>query len=347
MASVAILRDDIFQKHSNGPGHPESAARLQAINSMLAQYPSFSKLGEINPRNATEEEITWVHNGDYLLALEQTRNRAFSYIDPDTAANQYTFEAALRAAGGTCEAVKSVIDNTFDTAFALVRPPGHHAERDQALGFCFFNNVAIGAEYALRQAGKKRVFIFDWDVHHGNGTMHSFYNTSAVLYASIHQFPCYPGTGRISETGRDSGKGYTVNIPLPPGLGDTEYRCVFDLVILPVLKEYDPDLVLVSCGFDAHEADPLASMYLSSDMYGEMTQKLVATVSGLKNCSLALVLEGGYSPTALSEGSASVLDALLGNRQSDTYENSTSETLLTTLFAELRRDLGEFWSCLR
>jgi acetoin utilization deacetylase AcuC-like enzyme len=314
MNTVAIVRDPLYLKHSNGPMHPEGPQRLVTIDRMLSEFPLKEFLADIPPRDAAFEELAWIHEPDYIRRIEQTRERSFTVLDPDTSATSDSYAAALRAAGGTMAAAQAVLSGSYPAAFAFVRPPGHHAEAGRAMGFCLFNNVAVAAAYALRRHGVKRVLIVDWDVHHGNGTMHSFYETDEVLYFSIHQYPHYPGTGRIDEIGRGAGRGYTVNVPLYGGQGDADYLYLFGELLLPLAREYAPQLILVSAGFDTHRNDPLAGMGLSSGVYGRLTAILQQLSEECCPGRLALTLEGGYDHTALREGVASVLSSLIRGR---------------------------------
>ncbi len=214
--------------------------------------------------------------------------------------SEHTREAALKAAGGTIEAVRRVIAGEMRRAFCAVRPPGHHAEADRAMGFCIFNNVALGAASAL-QAGLKRIAIVDWDLHHGNGTQAAFYDTDRVLYISFHQSPHYPGTGAESEKGVGSGLGYTINIPMVAGSSDIDYRGAFDEIVIPALSNYKPQLIMISAGFDAHQDDPLGSLYLTTEYFGEMTRALREMAERYSNGRIVSVLEGGYNFAALKD----------------------------------------------
>jgi acetoin utilization deacetylase AcuC-like enzyme len=332
--------------------HPESPERLVVIDRMLSDFPLKDGLADLPPRDATFEELAWIHDQDYIRRIEQTQERSFTVLDPDTSATSDSYAAALRAAGGTMAAVEAVLSGSYPAAFALVRPPGHHAEADRAMGFCLFNNVAIAAMYALRRRDLKRVLIVDWDVHHGNGTMHSFYETDEVLYFSVHQYPHYPGTGRIDEIGQGAGQGYTVNVPLYGGQGDADYLCLFRELLLPVAREYAPQLILVSAGFDTHRNDPLAGMQLSSDAYGRMAAILQELSEECCPGRLVFTLEGGYDHAALSEGVAAVLSSLVQGRDGGSETGGKeaaadapgTETRQVT--QELSRVLSQYWQTL-
>jgi acetoin utilization deacetylase AcuC-like enzyme len=233
----------------------------------------------------------------------------------DTYVGPHSYAAALRAAGGLLQAVQAVLQGEANNAFALVRPPGHHAVASRAMGFCLFNNVAIATRYALREFGLERVLIVDFDLHHGNGTQDAFYEEPTVLYFSTHQYPYYPGTGHYQETGRGAGQGYTVNVPLPAGVGDTGYERVFAEILVPVARRYKPQLILASAGYDAHWADPLGGMLLSVSGYVSMARTLVALAEELCQGRLVLTLEGGYSLEALAASIAATFAVLLEDEQ--------------------------------
>ncbi len=252
--NLSIVRDPLYLQHSGGPGHPERPERLQAINALLETFPLRDRIEDVAARPARLEELLRVHEEGYIRRIAGTQGQELTMLDADTGATAASYAAALQAAGGTIEAVRSVLEGGH-SAFAFVRPPGHHAEAGRAMGFCLFNNVAVAACQALEVHGLERVLILDWDIHHGNGTMHSFYDSRQVLYFSVHQYPHYPGTGGIDDTGVEEGQGYTVNVPLPGGQGDAEYMRIFRRVFLPIAREYRPDLILVSAGFDAHRDD--------------------------------------------------------------------------------------------
>jgi acetoin utilization deacetylase AcuC-like enzyme len=311
---VGICRDALFGKHSNGYGHPESPERLAAIDRKLTSISFAEQLVELPLRDATEAELRRIHTAAHIRRIRSTREQPYTSLDPDTTANSDSWAAAVRAAGAAISAVDAVWHGECASAFALVRPPGHHAESGRAMGFCLFNNIAVAAAHALAQLGASRVLVVDWDVHHGNGTMHSFYETNEVLYASIHQFPHYPGTGRLTETGKGAGKGFTVNLPLPAGAGDGDYRCAFDELLVPIAEAYDPDLILVSAGFDGHESDPLAMMQLSTRAYADMTAALRTVADEVCDGRLVFALEGGYALDALADGVVAVLETCAADR---------------------------------
>lgn len=309
-APVLVLTHTSFLDHDPGPGHPETAARLSAITDHLARSPIAGVTSRDADRRASTDELRAVHGDGHLAAMAELRGRT-AEIDADTAVSPGSYEAAVRAAGASLEAVERVMSNEARSAFALVRPPGHHAEPARAMGFCLFNNVAIAAERA-RALGASRVLIVDWDVHHGNGTQKAFYDRRDVLYVSTHQSPLYPGTGLVEETGAGAGRGYTVNCPLPAGCGDAELGAVFQDIVLPIAHAYRPELVLVSAGFDAHAADPLAGMQVSTRGFAAMCSGLRDLAQACCGGRLVLVLEGGYALEPLAESTHACLEVLAG-----------------------------------
>lgn len=348
MRRVGLVRDPLFLLHSNGPGHPESADRLRAIDRMLEGSPVQDQLQALPPRDATREELAWVHDDAYVHRVAQTRGVPRTTFDPDTSANAHSFESAVRAAGGVISCVEAVAGGGLTAAFALVRPPGHHAESDRAMGFCLFNNVAVGAEYTLRRMGLQRVLVVDWDVHHGNGTMHSFYETDRVLFFSAHQYPYYPGTGAIGELGAGRGKGFTVNVPLPAGQGDEEYAAIFQRILLPIAMEYRPQIILVSAGFDIARGDPLAGMQVTPAGFARMTELLLDVSAECCPGRLVFTLEGGYALDSLAGGVSAVLETLVGYgttapgpaaKHDSPSPNQTTAAVIDSVVAVLR----PFW----
>jgi len=310
MNHLGILRDPLFLLHVNDPDHVESPDRLRAIDAALQSSGLSDQLVELPARDAAREELGWVHEEKWIRAAERTRGAAHTPLDPDTAANEHSFDAAVRAAGGVISCVEAAARGGLAAAFALVRPPGHHAESDRAMGFCLFNNAAVAAEYALRRLGVQRILIVDWDVHHGNGSMHHFYGTDRVLFFSTHQYPHYPGTGRLDEIGSGPGRGYTVNVPLPPGQGDEEYAAIFEQVLRPIAVEYAPQIILVSAGFDIARGDPLGDMEVTAAGFSRMTRILMNLAAECCPGRLVFTLEGGYRLDALAGGVAAVLETL-------------------------------------
>ena len=301
----------LFLQHEPGPHHPESPARLAHTLSLLDRAP-VEGLERRTPRPASEEELARVHSPALLRALAETQGRR-ARIDADTATSPRSWEAALLAAGGAVEATREVLSGAARNAFALVRPPGHHAEPARAMGFCLLNNVAIAAE-AARAAGAQRVAILDWDVHHGNGTQAKFWDRRDVLYLSSHQFPFYPGTGAAEEVGEGPGEGFTVNCPLPAGQGDADYGAVFHDLFLPVVRDFRPDLLLISAGFDPHERDPIGGMEVTERGFAAMASAVARVAEETCGGKLVLLLEGGYDLDGLAQSVHACLHVLTGER---------------------------------
>jgi len=292
--------------HSAGPGHPESPSRLQAVLEAL-DADRFAALDRIEAPSATREQLARVHH-DRLIerVFGSAPEQGYARLDPDTAMNPDSLDAALRAAGAVCAAVDAQIDGGATRAFCAVRPPGHHATRDTAMGFCLFNNVAVGAAHALAR-GIERVAVVDFDVHHGNGTQDICWNEPRVLYASTHQWPLYPGTGASAERGA----GNIVNAPLAPRSGSAEFRAAIETIVLPALHAFQPRLVMISAGFDAHRLDPLADLNLEAADYAWVTRELVDIAQKYASGRVVSSLEGGYSLTALRDSTAAHVAALM------------------------------------
>ncbi len=318
--AVGYVYNPIYLKHDTGQ-HVEVAARLEAIISHIEQTGLTSQLTLIEPRPATVAEIALVHRREYIKEIEEKAARGGGWLDPDTVMSAGSYEAALYAAGGLIRAVEAVMAGEVASAFALVRPPGHHATSRQAMGFCLFNNIAIAARYALAEYKLERTLIIDFDVHHGNGTQEAFYDNPRVMYISTHQYPFYPGTGSIEETGSGAAKGTNINIPLPAGCGDAEYLKAFEQIIVPAAQRFNPQLILVSAGYDAHRADPLATMEVSVGGFVQMTETIKRLADELCGGRLALTLEGGYDLNALAASVKATFDVLLGNSASDPRSN--------------------------
>ncbi len=309
---VGLIYDDIYLKHDTGE-HPENARRLIAIMSHLKETGLLSKLTRLKPFPATQNELGLVHTERHILRVRQASERGLGYLDMDTVVSPNSYAAALYAAGGAICATQAVIEGEVRSAFALVRPPGHHATRDRAMGFCLFNNIAIAAQYALKKHRLSHLAIIDFDVHHGNGTQDIFYTEPRVLYVSTHESPLYPGTGSLEETGSGEAKGTKVNIPLPAGSGDDEYQKVYEEIIIPVVTRFKPELILVSAGYDAHWADELATMQLSVSGYAEIVKNIKRLADELCQGRVILSLEGGYTLSALAAAVKATLDILMGS----------------------------------
>ncbi len=311
---VGYVYDPVYLRHDTGE-HPENARRLEAIVSLLESSGLQKRLALIKPRPATAEELTLVHDESYVAHIKEVGQNGGGWLDVETFMSAGSYDAALYAAGGTIKAVDAVMAGTVNSDFALVRPPGHHATAGKAMGFCIFNNVAIAARYAVKIGGLKRVAIIDFDVHHGNGTQAAFYDDPTVLYVSTHQYPHYPGTGEIGETGRGRAGGTNVNIPLPRGCGDAEYERVFTQIVAPVVKRFRPGLILVSAGYDAHWADELAEMQVTVNGFARMVAIIKELAGELCGGRLVLGLEGGYNLEALACSVKATFNVLLGDKE--------------------------------
>jgi acetoin utilization deacetylase AcuC-like enzyme len=296
---LQVFASSRFVDHVTPPGHPERVSRGEVLLSVAADL-RVAGAEVVEPRRATDEELLAVHDGDYLTLLRETAGRAVA-LDADTFTSPDSYEVARLAAGAATAAVDTVLEGDAGTrAFALVRPPGHHAERGRAMGFCLFNNGAVAAAHA-RARGLSRVAIVDYDVHHGNGTQHTFYDDSHVLFVSSHQFPYYPGTGAAGETGAGAGTGFTVNLPLAAGATDADYERVFGEVAFPVLRQFSPELILISAGFDAHADDPLGGMRLTAGAFVRLTSSIVAIADECCAGRVVAFTEGGYDLKALAD----------------------------------------------
>ena len=335
--SLILISTGRFAEHQTPPGHPECPERAQVFDALAARWREGG--GEVvAPPEATREQLARVHDASYLQRIAETTGQAVA-LDPDTYTSPDTYEIARLAAGAAVDAVERVMGGPHTTAFALVRPPGHHAERNRAMGFCLFNNVAVAAAHA-RARGAGRVAIVDYDVHHGNGTQHLFDHDPSILYVSAHQHPYYPGTGAVDEVGSGDGRGFTVNVPIGSGAVDADYRLVFDEVVLPVLRQFAPDLLLVSAGFDAHERDPLATMRLTSGCFGAMTMALRGVTEG----RMAVVTEGGYDLPALAASLDSVVQALTAPIGEPAWPAASIASSRGRVAADLvKRAIAPFW----
>jgi len=313
---AGLVYDPIYLKHDTGE-HVENAGRLEAIISHLEETGLKKQLTPLKPRPASVEELALVHNKQHISHLQGVARKGGGWLDADTAMSADSYQVALYAAGGAIVATEAVMEGEVNSAFALVRPPGHHATPRRAMGFCLFNNIAVAAEHALAKYKLERTLIIDFDAHHGNGTQEIFYDRPEVMYISTHEYPFYPGTGGVEETGRGLAKGTKVNIPLPAGCGDNEYRLAFEQIIAPAARRFKPQLILVSAGYDGHWADSIALMQLSVSGFGEMARVIQGLASELCEGRLVFILEGGYHLGALAASVRATFDVLLGNTSAD------------------------------
>jgi acetoin utilization deacetylase AcuC-like enzyme len=312
MAEVIVYFDPLYEEHKTGYGHPERPERLPVAMSALSDSGLLESAKVISPRDATVPEIELVHSEKYI---EQVRHLAASgggNLDMDTAVSEETYAAALKAAGALIESVDWCLEGEDRRTFCMVRPPGHHALPSRGMGFCVFNNIAVGARYAIARKGIKRVLIVDWDAHHGNGTQDTFYEDPSVLYVSMHQYPHYPGTGWVDEKGKGRGEGTTMNFPFPAGTGEDCYLDALRRAIIPAAKKFEPELVMVSAGYDSHAADLLCSMRLIDSSYRKMTDELLAFSDECCSGRLIMTLEGGYNLNAQARSIVQTVAGLAG-----------------------------------
>lgn len=308
--SIALVYSPRYLLHNKGIEHPESPQRLAVLAKGLQNSPLASGLEWLDPLEVDEKAILKTHTKSYVNLVRTLAFMGGGWLDDDTFVSATSFDIALLAVGGAMRAIEHAWE-TGTNSFALIRPPGHHASEDRGAGFCIFNNIACAIRYGQEHLGLKKVLIVDWDLHHGNGTQDIFYKDPSVLYFSLHQYPWYPGTGRVEEIGEGEGKGYTVNVPLPAGCGDEEYLTVFEEVLCPLARRFTPDLIAVSAGFDAHFSDPLGGMLLSNYGYGRMARVVKELNEELCPRGIFLALEGGYNVDALLSSVEAVSGELL------------------------------------
>jgi acetoin utilization deacetylase AcuC-like enzyme len=315
--TTALVYSDQYLRHDTGAGHPERAERLKAVIERLDSCSAGRELMRIDPAPLDEQktlsEIARVHIGEYVQRVRQACKEGWPFIDtPDSAICHASYEVALLAVQGVLAGVDAVMTGKCRNVFCAVRPPGHHAEADRSLGFCLFNNIAIAARHLLEDYEIKRVLILDWDVHHGNGTQHTFEAEDDVLYISMHEDPrrCYPGTGWEHEHGKGKGEGFTMNLVIPSGTGDEEYIRKFEERAVPVIEKYEPQFILISAGFDSHEHDPLAGLNLTQKTYDHLVQRTKELAAEFSGDRLAVLLEGGYDLKVLADGAESLVRIL-------------------------------------
>ncbi|OCC16076.1 Acetylspermidine deacetylase [Dissulfuribacter thermophilus] len=328
MKKIGIVRDNRYMDHIPGPSHVESPERLKAIYQAIDECFVHDELINIEPRQANFEELNWNHYANYIKSIEATQNRQdFTTLDPDTIACPESFSVATLAVGGVFAAIDAIMTGKVEAGFCLIRPPGHHAEPDRAMGFCLFNNIALGAYYCQKVHSLDRCMIVDFDLHHGNGTQRSFYSQKNVLYFSTHQYPYYPGTGAHTEVGSGSAKGFTVNCPLPAGCGDQDYAAIFKLLLDPICSSFKPDIILVSAGFDIFWQDPLGGMNVTEKGFSAISRALITMAETTCNGRLLFVLEGGYSMDGLKTGVISILRQLVSRKEDDSVIKDATKFL--------------------
>lgn len=341
---VGVVKDDIYLEHLTDQFHPESPARLQRIYSMLKQLPQEDLL-YLTPRTASDDEICLIHDARYRETVAQTAGKPYTRLDPDTSTSPRSYEAACVAVGGMLDLVDAVMRGEIDNGIALVRPPGHHAERARAMGFCLFNNIGIGARYLIGKYALSRILLVDFDLHHGNGTQHSFYDDPMVLYFSTHQYPYYPGSGWYSEVGQGDGKGYTVNVPLTYGMNDVDYDYVFNQLLFPLADAFGPQLVLVSAGFDIHRDDPLGGMDVTESGFANMTRILLDIASRHCGGKMLVALEGGYDLDGLTKSVQAVIMEMKGTPLYTPVQGEPCRGVVQTI-ANVKEALKPYWKTL-
>ncbi len=349
MQKTGIVRDARYLNHKTGVHHFETPQRLETIYNMIDREGLNKRLTLIPPRFATLEELEMIHTPDYIEKIMDTAGEPLRYLDPDTVTSEQTWEAAFLAAGGAFEAVKAVMTGKLDNAFALVRPPGHHAERNRQMGFCIFNNTALAAEYARRQFGLNRILIVDWDLHHPNGTQHIFEKTKEVLLFSTHRFPFFPGTGAIDEIGIKEGRGFTINVPLSPQKNDSDFYEIYKKILKPVALEFKPQVVLVSAGFDTHYDDPIGGMRATEYGYAFLSDMVLEIADKTCDGKAVFLLEGGYDQGAMRKSAKAVLETMSSSIPQDLKitikKRGGDKTHVSEIIRKVIDVIKPFWKC--
>jgi acetoin utilization deacetylase AcuC-like enzyme len=334
--AFGFLLDNRYLLHNPGNEHPESPERLTAVRQALEPFAASNHWRCVQPRKANNQELQLVHDPIHIERIEQAAKCAPYSLDPDTSVSIESYETARLAAGGVLQCIDSICVGKLRRAFAFVRPPGHHASRDNARGFCLFNNVAVAAAYARSLYKFERIAIVDFDVHHGNGTQSCFYSDPSVLYISTHQYPFYPGSGYFNEVGRGAGKGYSLNFPLPEGSGDSNFVPIYSKIVPTILAQYSPQLIIVSAGFDGHFRDSLGGLLLTHSGYAAAAASLIAAAENLCDGRICFVLEGGYSPQGLRDSIGAIMTEMekRAPREASIHEGA--------IFQEISRQAAKF-----
>lgn len=342
--TVGIVWDATFLEHDAGSGHPERPERLVAIREVLQSRQLWTRLHQLPSRKAERFELERGHAAEHVTEVLNSAGKERTFFDGDTQSSPRTCDAALLAAGGAIDLARSVVRGDIDRGFSFGRPPGHHAEYDRAMGFCYFNNVVLAALAMLEEEGLERILIVDWDVHHGNGTQHILEEDPRVAFLSTHQGNFYPGTGNVSEIGRGSGRGYTINVPLPAGMGDHDYRYCFQAVVAPLVRQFKPELILLSAGYDAHSHDPLGGMSVSAEGFAAMATDLCQLADQHCGGKIVGLLEGGYGLGGLSTSVAATLQVFLGDSVELSGEADKACTQARRRCADVQGVLKDFWT---
>lgn len=339
-AKVGIVRDDRYLLHQPGLVHPDHPDRLRAVYNMLDTEFADSVL-TIQPEMATLEQLELVHAPNYIRNVLRTAERKFTYLAPDTPVSSQSYLSAYLAVGGCIKGLQAILAGRCDTCFALVRPPGHHAQPNRASGFCVFNNLGVAALHAISRHGLERILIVDWDIHHGNGIQQLFYSEKRVLYFSSHVLGWFPRTGHVDETGEGEGTGYTINVELPRDIGDADLEALYKGILEPVMSKYKPQLVMVAAGFDGHHMDSMGGTLITGTCFRHLTQLLVRLAAATDNPPIFLALEGGYDVTALPECVKEVLMVLINSADAEQTEIPMSPKIQQR-FDEVRRIHDKF-----
>ena len=338
---LGFLIDECYLLHDPGSRHPESPKRLLAIKSVLESHSGMDKWQRLEPRPAQRDELELIHHPAHVERVEKAARRAPSYLDADTVVSTESYRTGLLAAVGVLECVAALCSGRLSRGFAFVRPPGHHAEPNKAMGFCLFNNVALAAAFARQKYGLGRIAIVDIDVHHGNGTQAAFYDDPRVLYISTHQYPFYPGTGNFDEVGLKEGRGYTLNLPLPSGTPDQTFAPIYAHVVGPILEQYEPQLILVSTGFDAYFQDPLGGLAVTREGYASVAASLIRAAQKSCGGKICFALEGGYSVEGLQECTEAVLSEM--EASGPAREVPAENALFHEISRKARQSFGDLW----